>query len=238
MKKASISFVLLVSLVILCGGAAIFNIAAASRYRAKTEYERIENRYIAESGIDLSVGLFMNYLSNQDYVLAYTQNGDGNCQVLDEYSPYLLDEIKMADNSDDVPIDLVSTESADYLSGIGYLDFKRGNGIELSISTYEQKDSFKLSRLCIEPYFLIGMDNEVATVKSKINPIHLTVKSTYKGGEVLCNVQISDLYISRQPFKESTDEISNVQAGIDTSHAKITYDNYQNYGRSEKGVAE
>jgi hypothetical protein len=52
LKKASISFVLLVSLVILCGGAAIFNIAMASRYRAKTEYERIENRYIAESGID------------------------------------------------------------------------------------------------------------------------------------------------------------------------------------------
>lgn len=231
MKRASISFVLMVSLVILCGGAAIFNIAAASRYRAKTEYERIENRYIAESGVELAVGLFMNYLSNQDYVLAYTQNDDGSCQVLDEYSPYLLDEIKMADNSDDVSIDLVSTESADYLSGVGYLDFKRGNGIELSISTYEQKDSFKLSRLCIEPYFLIGMDNEVATVKSKINPIHLTVKSTYKGGEVLCNVQISDLYISRQPFKEGTDEISSVSAGIETSYAKIIYENYQNYGR-------
>ena len=234
MKKASISFVLLVSLVILCGGAAIFNIAIASRYRAKTEYERIENRYIAESGIDLAVGLFVNYLSNQDYVLAYSPNGDGSFQVLDEYSPYLLEEIKMAETSDDVPIYLISTESADYLSGIGYLDFKRGNGIELSISTYEQKNSFKLSRLCIEPYFLIGRDNEVATVKSKINPIHLTVKSTYKGGEVLCNVQISDLYISRQPFKESTDAISSVPAGIDTSSAKIIYKNFQNYGRSEK----
>lgn len=234
MKKASISFVLMVSLVILCGGAAIFNIAAVSRYRAKTEYERIENRYIAESGIELAIGLFMNYLSNQDYVLAYSQNSDGSVQVLDEYSPYLLDEIKMAENSDDVLIDLVSTESADYLSGIGYLDFKRGNGIELSISIYEQKDSFKLSRLCIEPYFLIGRDNEVATVKSRINPIHLTVKSTYKGGEVLCNVQISDLYISRQPFKASADELSSVPAGIDTSYAKIIYENYQNYGRSGK----
>lgn len=232
MKKASISFLLLVSLVILCGGAAIFNIVASSRYRAKTEYERIENRYIAESGIDLAVGLFINYLSNQDYVLAYSQNGDGNCQVLDEYSPYLLDEIKMAETSDDVPIDLISTESADYLSAIGYLDFKRGNGIELFINTYEQNESFKLSRLCIEPHFLIGMDNEVATVKSKINPIHLTVKSTYKGGAVLCNVQITDLYISRQPFKESTDEISSVSASIDTNHAKVIYENYQNYGRS------
>lgn len=232
MKKASISFVLLVSLVILCGGAAIFNIAMASRYRAKTEYERIENRYIAESGIDLAVGLFISYLSNQDYVLAYSQNGDGNCQVLDEYSPYLLDEIKMAENSDSVSIDLIASESADYLSGIGYLDFKRGNGIELFISTYEQKDSFKLSRLCIEPYFLIGRHDEETIVKSKINPIYLTVKSTYKGGEVLCNVQISDLYIIRQPFKESADEISNVSAGIDTSYAKIIYENYQNYGRS------
>lgn len=230
MKKASISFVLLVSLVILCGGAAIFNIVTSSRYRAKTEYERIENRYIAESGIDLAVGLFINYLSNQDYVLAYSPNDDGSFQVLDEYSPYLLDEIKMAENLDDVPLDLVSTESADYLSSIGYLDFKRGNGIELSISTYEQKDSFKLSRLCIEPYFLIGKANELTPVKSKINPIHLTVKSTYKGGEILCNVQISDLYISRQPFKESADEISSVSAGIDTSCAKIIYENYQNYG--------
>lgn len=232
MKKASISFVLLVSLVILCGGAAIFNIAMASRYRAKTEYERIENRYIAESGIDLAVGLFISYLSNQDYVLAYSQNGDGNCQVLDEYSPYLLDEIKMAENSDSVSIDLIATESADYLSGIGYLDFKRGNGIELFISTYEQKDSFKLSRLCIEPDLLIGRHDEETIVKSKINPIYLTVKSTYKGGEILCNVQISDLYIIRQSFKESADEISNVSAGIDTSYAKIIYENYQNYGRS------
>lgn len=232
MKKASISFVLMVSLVILCGEAAIFNIAASSRYRAKTEYERIENRYIAESGIDLAVGLFINYLSNQDYVLAYTQNGDGSCQVLDEYSPYLLDEIKTSENVDAVSIDLVSTESADYLSAIGYLDFKRGSGIELSISTYEQKENFKLSSLCIEPYFLIGRDGEADTAKSKINPIHLTVKSTYKGGEVLCNVQISDLYITREPFAESTDEISSVSAGIDTIYAKITYENYQNYGRS------
>jgi len=94
----------MVSLVILCGGTAIFNIAASSRYRAKTEYERMENRYIAESGIDLAVGLFINYLSNQDYVLSYTQNGDGSCQVLDEYSPYLLDEIKRSENVDSVII--------------------------------------------------------------------------------------------------------------------------------------
>lgn len=230
LKKASISFVLLVSLVVLCGGAAIFSIVTASRYNAKTEYERMENRYIAESGIYLAVGLFINYLSNQDYVLAYSQNEDGSFHVIDEYSPYLLDEIKASENSDSVSIDLVATESADYLSGIGYLDFKRENGIELSVSTYGQKDSFKLSRICIEPYFLISRKEEASPVKSKINPIYLTVRSKYKGGEVLCNVVISDLYISRQPFRSVTaGRTSSVSAGIDTTRVKVVYDNYQNY---------
>lgn len=232
MKKASISFVLLVSLVILCGGAAIFNIAMASRYRAKTEYERIENRYIAESGIDLAVWLFINYLSNQDYVLSYSQNMDGSFQVVDEYSPYLIDEIRTSESVDSVQVDLVAAESADYLSSIGYLDFKRENGIELSVSTYGQKDSFKLSRLCIEPYFLISRNEETAPEKSKINPIYLTVKSKYKGGEVLCNVVIADLHIVRQPFRTvTTGGLSSISAGLDTSQAKVIYDNYQNYGR-------
>lgn len=235
MKKASISFVLLVSLVILCGGAAIFNIATASRYNARTEYERTANRYIAESGIDLAGGLFLNYLSNQDYVLAYAQNDDGSFNVVDEYSPYILDEIKASENSDAVSINLIATESVDYLSSIGYLDFKRGNGIELSVSTYNQKDSFKLSRLCIEPNFLISKGNETATVKSKINPIHVTIKSTYKGGEVLCNMQITDLYIIRRPFRSTdTGRMASVSAGIDTTNAKMVYDNYQNYGRGGK----
>lgn len=234
LKKGSISFVLLVSLVVLCAGAVIFNISISSRYNAKIEYERIENRYIAESGVDLAVGLFINYLSNQDYVLAYSQNGDGSFQVVDVYSPYLIDEIKAAESADSIPIDLVAAESADYLSSIGYLDFKRDNGIELSVSTYGQKDSFKLSRLCIEPYFLISRKEENALVKSKINPIYLTVKSKYKGGEVLCNVVISDLYISRQPFRSVTyGELSSVSAVLDTAQAKVVYDNYQNYGRGK-----
>lgn len=231
MKKASISFALLISLVVVCAGAAIFSISTASRYNAKTEYQRIENRYIAESGVDLAVGLFINYLSNQDYVLAYSQNGDGSFQVMDEYS-YLLDEIKAAESAHSVPIDLVAIESTDYLSSIGYLDFKREKGIELSVSTYGQKDSLKLSRLCIEPYFLISRKEETAPVKSKINPIYLTVKSKYKGGEVLCNVVISDLYMVRQPFRSVIDGgLSSVPAGLDTAQAKVIYENYQNYGR-------
>lgn len=235
MKRASISFVLLVSLVILCGGAAIFNITIASRYNAKTEYERIENRYIAESGVDLAIGLFINYLSNQDYVLAYTQNEDGSFNVFDEYSPYLLDEIKASENSDTVPINLVATESADYLSSIGYLDFKRDNGIELSVNTYGQRDNFKLSRLCIEPGFLVSKGSEITTVKSKINPIHIAVKSKYKGGEVLCNLQITDLYMTRQPFRSTgTGRVSSISVGIDTTKVKLIYDNYQNYGRGGK----
>lgn len=76
-KKANIGFTVLIALIIVCCGAAVLSIAGNSKYNAKTEYQRIEDRYIAESGVDLSVSLFLNYLSNKDLVLAYTQNEDG-----------------------------------------------------------------------------------------------------------------------------------------------------------------
>ena len=62
-KKANIGFTVLIALIIVCCGAAVLSIAGNSKYNAKTEYQRIEDRYIAESGVDLSVSLFLNYLS-------------------------------------------------------------------------------------------------------------------------------------------------------------------------------
>ena len=61
--------------------------------------------------------------------------------------------------------------------------------------------------------------------------LYLTTKVNYKGGEVLCNVEITDLYIVRQPFKEikTVGELASVEAKIDTTSAKIKYNTYQNY---------
>ena len=229
-KRGNISIVLLISLVVLLGGSAITSIAVNSKYNEKQSYQRIENRYIAESGVDLSLGLFENYLVTQKLVLTYTKNQDGSYSVLDEFSPYLIDEIRQAENLDKVEISLIATESNDYLVSIGFLDFKRNSGVELSINTFNEKSNFKLSQMCIEPNFLIGnvLNN---SAKSKINPIYLTVKVHYKGGEVLCNVEISDLYVVRQPFKEvkTVGELASVEAIIDTASAKIKYNTYQNY---------
>ncbi|GEM_PF-3821448 len=92
-KQANISFVLLVASLAVLSGAALLGVCVSSRYNTKTEYERLNNRYIAESGVDTAIGLFINYLENQDYVLAYTQLGDGSYIAQDQYAPYLLPEI-------------------------------------------------------------------------------------------------------------------------------------------------
>jgi hypothetical protein len=150
-KNGNISIALLVSLAVLFSGAAIVQLAVNSKYKAREAYERIENRYLAESGIEMAVGLFVNYLSNQEYALAYTKNADDSYSIVDEYSPYLLDEIRQAENEDSVSIDLVVRESNDYLSSIGFLDFARNGGVELAVSIFHDKERFKLSRMCIEP---------------------------------------------------------------------------------------
>lgn len=233
-KRGNMNVVLLVSLVVLLSGAAIISMAVSSKFNSKAAYERIDNRYIAESGIDLAVGLFQSYITNQQFILTYTKNGDGSYSVVDELSPYLLDDIRLSDNKESVPVELVESESNNYLSSIGYLDFKRENGVELYVNIFSNKDNFKLSRMCIEPDFLISRhteDSNLFTVKSKINPVYLTVKSKYKGGEVLCNVVVENLYVTRQPFHsiQTPGDLANVDVRIDTSQAAVKYENYQNY---------
>jgi hypothetical protein len=232
-RQANISIVLLISLVVILSGATIVVLGINCKYNAKVSYERIENRYIAESGIDLSVGLFLNYLSNQDFVLSYTKNEDGSYSVIDDYSPYLLPEIRLSENRDNIALDLIENESTDYLVSIGFLDFLRDNGIEVSINTFNNKDNFKLSRMCIEYDFLVNNDLGSGTdCQSKINSIYLTIKSKYKGGEVLCNVEIANLNIIRDPFEEiEIGEQASVKARIDINSRKVSYNNYQNYRR-------
>jgi hypothetical protein len=235
-RQANISIVLLISLVVILSGATIVTLCINSKYNAKISYERIENRYIAESGIDLAVGLFLNYLSNQDFVLSYTKNEDGSYSVIDDYSPYLLPEIRLSENRDNIALDLIENESIAYLVSIGFLDFLRENGVEVSINTFNNKDNFKLSRMCIEYDFLLSKELGARTAsQSKINPIYLTVKSKYKGGEVLCNVEIANLNIVRDPFAEiEIGEQASVKAYIDINSRKVSYYHYQNYRRLAK----
>jgi hypothetical protein len=169
-------------------------------------------------------------------VLSYTKNEDGSYAVIDDYSPYLLPEIRLSENRDNISLDLIENESTAYLVSIGFLDFLRDNGIEVSINTFNNKENFKLSRMCIEHDFLISKDMGASTVcQSKINPIFLTVKSKYKGGEVLCNAEIANLNIVRDPFEEiEIGEQASVKAHIDINSHKISYNNYQNYRRLAK----
>jgi len=232
-KKGNISIVLLVALIAVLGGSVIVGIAIKSKYDSKTSYSRMENRYIAESGIDLSVGLFLNYLANQEYILTYTKNEDGSCSLIDRYSPYILDEIRENENADEIPLSAISAECNSYLSSIGYLDFSGNNGVEIILSTFYNKDNFKLSHLCISPNFILERTVTGNQGKSRINSLYLTVKSSYKGGEVMCNVEISDIYVVRESFFEIvTGETASITAHIDVTSCKVQYQNYQNYRRT------
>ena len=228
-KKASIGFTVIIALIIVCCGAAVLSIASGSKYNAKTEYQKIEDRYISESGVDLSVGLFLNYLENKDLVLAYTKNEDGGYGVIDDYSPYLLEEIRTSEDVDVVPIPIIENESKDYLAGVGFLDYINNGTIEFGINTYGDKESFKLSRMCTEYDFLLSVSDDGTEKRSKLKPVFITVKTKYRGGEVMANVKISNLYAVRVPFDETEEDIASIHAYIDTSDAKIEYENYQNY---------
>ena len=228
-KKANIGFTVLIALIIVCCGAAVLSIAGNSKYNAKTEYQRIEDRYIAESGVDLSVSLFLNYLSNKDLVLAYTKNEDGGYGVIDDYSPYLLEEIRTSEETDIVPINIIENESKDYLAGVGFLDYINNGTIEFGVNTFGDKESFKLSRMCTEYDFLLSLSGDDAEKRSMLKPVFLTVKTKYRGGEVMANIKISNLYAVRVPFDETEDDIASVKAYIDTSNAIIEDENYQNY---------
>ena len=228
-KKASIGFTAIIALIVVCCGAAVLSVASNSKYNSKTEYQRIEERYIAESGVELSLGLFLNYLENKDLVLAYTQNEGGGYSVIDSLSPYLLEEIRVSEDADVVPVPIIENESKDYLAGAGFLDYISDGTIEFGINTYGNKEEFRLSRMCTEYDFLLSLSDETEERRSKLRPIFLTVKAKYRGGVVMANVKISNLYAVRIPFEESDDEISSIRAYIDTADAMIEYENYQNY---------
>jgi len=236
MKKGSISLVLLISLVVLLSGAAVTTLAVNEKFRAKEAYAKIENRYIAESGIEMAIDLFLQYVGSQDYVLAY-QNVGGAYSVSDSYAPYLIHEIQESENTDNMDIAFVAREANDYLSSIGFLDFSRDGGIEVSMRTMNDTQRFKLSRLCVDPSFVISTGSESGKVRSRINPVYITVKSKYKGGEVLCSVQISNIYIVRKPFSVlSAGELASVAAWIDVSQVKTEYQSYQNYRIRDGGL--
>lgn len=228
-KKANIGFTVMVALLVICCGGAVLNIASGSRYNAKTEYQRLEDRYIAESGVDLSLGFFLNYLSNREVVLTYAEASEDNFAVVDDYSPYLLDEIKMSESEDIVYLKVIENECKDYLAGIGFLDFIDENSIEIGINTFGDKESFKLSRMCTEYDFLLSFSADEEEKRSKLKPIFIKVKTSYRGGEVMADIKISNLFAVREPFSESKEGISGVLARIDTEGAIIEYENYQNY---------
>lgn len=229
-KKGSIAISVFTALLVICTGALILNICAASKYNAKSEHEKIKNRYIAESASDTSVSLLLNYIENREMVLEYEMHPDGNFSVMSEYSPYLLDEIKTA-TTDEAEISLVSTETKNYLLSAGCIDFMREDSVlSIKVKTFGDKEKFRISEMCIEPDFLLSdSPEEPGTEKrSKLNPIYITVKSKYNSGEVKSSIVIENIYAVREAFQESE---TNCSCRIDTSSATIKYENYQNYGR-------
>ncbi len=230
-KKANLSFTVLIALLVICCGAALLTVVGNSKYNAKSEYEKVETRYITESGIDMSVGLFLNYLSNRDLALTYTKKEGGGYSVISDYSPYLLDEIRTSMGMDIVRVGIIENECKDYLASVGFLDFLNEGSIEVAVYIYGDKESFKITQMCTQPEFLLSKDEETGgNKKSRINPIFLTVRAKYRGGEIIADVKISEIYAVRTAFSDvEIGEMGSVPAWIDTSSAKIEYENYQNY---------
>lgn len=232
-KRGNLAIVMLAGLIILMSTACLLNLSISDKAAVKQQYERMENRYIAESGVDVAIGFFENYIANQIYSLEYVKTDTG--YILDDrFSPYLIDDIRLAENSDSVNIAIVENEANAYMSNIGFIDFKRDNGISIDINTFSQKDNFKISRLCIDNGFAesnTAGGSASFSVSSRINPIYLTVKVRYKSGEVICNVRLENIVVKRQQFKPlyNVGDSGNVQVRTDTSNIKIIYDNYQNY---------
>ena len=231
-KKGNISFVAFTALIVVCCGAALLTVASKSSYNAKREYQKMEKRYIAESGVDTATGLFLSYLSNRDLVIAYTKSEDGYFCVTDEFVPYITDEIKYSDKEDVVPVKIVESEARDYLAGIGFLGYTKEGSIQIGINTFGNKENLKLSEMCTEYDFLLSLqgDDESKNKRSKLKPIYLTVKSKYMGGEVMANVKISNLYAEREAFSDIGEgEQGSVKAFICTDNAEVEYENYQNF---------
>lgn len=232
-KKGNIAFSVLIVLFVMCIGAVVISLAASSRDNARVHYARLSNRYIAESGVDVSIGLLVNYIGNRELTATYKADEDGKCYMDETYMPYLLDEI--ADSEDeDVRIDIVSDEARNYLSSIGYVDYKKENSLSLTIDVAD-KENFKISNMCIEPDFVVETDEETGKDKqSKLRPIFVTVKTNYPNGNVLCNVKISNIYAQREAFEKTDEnEMENCNIELDVSAAEIEYINYQNYGGAE-----
>lgn len=231
-KKGNISFAAFTALIVICCGAAILAVSSSSKYNGKKEYQRLEERYVAESGIDTAVGLFLSYLENREMVVAYTKDEDGVYRVIDKFSPYIIEEIKNSEE-DIVPIKIVETEARDYLAGIGFLDFINEGSLQIGINTFGDSESFKLSSICVEHSFLLSLPTEAETQnnKSKLKPLFLLVKSKYRGGEVMANIKVSELYAEREAFSDINEgETGSLTAHINTDKAIIQYENYQNYG--------
>ena len=112
---------------------------------------------------------------------------------------------------------------------MGFLDYINNGTIEFGVNTFGDKESFKLSRMCTEYDFLLSLSGDDAEKRSMLKPVFLTVKTKYRGGEVMANIKISNLYAVRVPFDETEDDIASVKAYIDASNAIIEYENYQNY---------
>ena len=224
MKNANICFTVLLVLLILSAGFATLNISSAVRYAEKESYERIESRYITESGITLAEGLFLNYLD----ALTYEDNG-GEYSSITGFTPFLLDEISEG-TDESVRLVLIENEAKSVMADMGFRGYRAFGDITVRLETLGDADGLKLANLCREPDFLIGHSGETGEKRSKIKPVYLTVISEYKGGRVMCNMKIDGLYLVRGAMHDLEGEtLGSVSAHIDTSNCEVEYENYQSF---------
>lgn len=230
-KRGNISLVMLTALITVSVGAVLLNMAVNSRANTKTEAKRIQNRYIAESGVDLATGMFINYLQNRELTASYETDADGNSFIIGDLCPYLADEVKDNPDMDEVPIEIIEKEARDYMISLGYSNFERADSLKVRLVTNGQADNFRLDSMCTEPQFLISDGTEYGEKRSLLKPIYLKIQSRYPNGNVIANIELDNIYAVRDAFSETEEgKMGNVKVRIDTDGVQVKILNYQNYG--------
>ncbi|MDD6482953.1 MAG: hypothetical protein PUF72_00025 [Clostridiales bacterium] len=224
-KRANMSIVLVVWLIAMTSGIAVLSYSISSKYKAKQFENRMENRYVSESGVDLILGLVEDCISQYNAMINYEKNDIGYEFI---NSPCIFDidrtggDVIWGDYG--VRLDLIEQEAVDYLVGLGYQGYNEDNSIQIEVVTDDIK-KLQISQLVNDAEF---HQNNSGNATADMLPLDVHIYIKYGGGCIDCLSRWSDIKIIRGSFGSS--DVGGVPVYADTSGMRIDILKYDNYG--------